>query len=384
VFAGTSDERLLAAQVLGRLDLGTGRVEHALVLGLELSEETSAPTFAFGIGVPGTRLLNPDPSQPFTAASLDPRIVADTDAATTALFALDTMKIGDAWHVMLGARFDRFDADYVAERFAGPPTPFNSGTAGGREAFARVDDEASYRAAVVYKPVERASVYLAASTSFNPSAQSLSFLTTGRSLGTENTVLDPEENRSVELGFKADLSAERLAFSTALFEITKTNARVPDPANPGFNTLGGEQRIRGVSVDVAGMATERLYLAAGYAYLDGEVVRGAAGAATGAKIANAPEHSVSWWANYQVTDRFDIGVGARYASEQLAQSVVNGRMAPEYRSFDAMARYALSEGLALKINVANLGDEYYIEQLHPWHIVPAPGRTVTLAVNVTY
>ena len=181
-----------------------------------------------------------------------------------------------------------------------------------------------------------------------------------------------------------DLRDERLSLSAALFEITKDNARIPDPANPGFNTLGGQQRIRGVSVDLAGMVTERLYLVTGYAYLDGEVVRGATAAAVGAPIPNAPEHSVNAWANYRITDRFDVGFGARYVSEAFAQSAINGRMVPSYRAFDAMGRYALSDALALKVNVTNLTDEFYFEQLHMWHVVPAPGRTLTFAVNATY
>ncbi len=280
VFSGPSDEELLTTQALARIDLGEGRVRHALVTGLEWSSEESAPTFSFGNGVPGTSLLNPDPTQPFSG-TLDRRIVADTQSDTLAVFALDTIKLNETWHVTLGARWDQFDSQYAADRFAGPPTPFNSGTTSGHEEYARVDEVASYRAAVVYKPVERASIYLAASTSFNPSAQSLSFLTTGRALGTENVFLDPEENESIELGMKMGMNDDRVSLSAALFEITKNNARVPDPANPGFNTLGGEQRMRGVSFDVTGMLTERLYLLAGYAYLDGEVVQGAAGAAVG-------------------------------------------------------------------------------------------------------
>ncbi len=383
VFAGTSDETLLTTQAVARIDLGAGRVRHALVTGVELSRETSAPVFAFGSGVPGTNLVNPNPNQPFSATSLEPRIAADTNAQTTAVFALDTIKLSDTWNVTLGARWDRFDADYEAERFPGPPTPFNNGTASGREQFAHVDEEASYRAAAVYKPTDRTSVYLAASTSFNPSAQSLSFLTTGRSLGTENRLLEPEENRALELGVKTDFRAG-LSLSAALFEITKDNARIPDPANPGFNTLGGEQRIRGVSVDFAGMVTDRLYLASGYAYLDGEVVRGATAATVGAPIPSAPEHSLNLWANYRVADRFDVGFGARYVSEAFAQSAINGRMAPSYGTFDAMGRYTLSDSLALKVNVTNVTDKYYFEQLHMWHVVPAPGRTVTFAVNAAY
>ena len=384
VFAGSSDETFLTTQAVARFDLGADRVRHALVTGVELSRETAAPVFAFGIGVPGTSLLDPDSSQPFTAASLDPRIIADTESATAALFALDTWKLSDAWHVTLGARWDRFDTTYVADRFAGPPTPFNSGTASGRESYAQVDEVTSYRAALVYKPVETASVYLATSTAFNPSSQSLSYLTTGRALGTENVFLDPEENESLELGVKADLADGRLALSAALFEITKTNARIPDPANPGFNTLGGEQRMRGLSFDIAGMVTERLYLASGYAYLDGEVVRGATAAAVGAPIANAPEHSASAWLNYRLTTRFDLGFGARYVGEQFAQSAINGRMAPSYNVYDAMVRYGFKDGLAFKLNLTNLTDEFYFEQLHMWHIVPGPGRTATFAVNAAY
>jgi catecholate siderophore receptor len=86
-------------------------VRHALVTGVEWSRETSAPVFAFGIGVPGTSPLYPDSAQPFSATSLDPRIAADTDARTTALFALDTLKLGEQWQVTLGARWDRFDAE---------------------------------------------------------------------------------------------------------------------------------------------------------------------------------------------------------------------------------------------------------------------------------
>ena len=52
----------------------------------------------------------------FVAAVHAPRrstraIIADTESETAALFALDTLKLSDAWHVTLGARWDRFDAD---------------------------------------------------------------------------------------------------------------------------------------------------------------------------------------------------------------------------------------------------------------------------------
>jgi catecholate siderophore receptor len=57
---------------------------------------------------------------------------------------------------------------------------------------------------------------------------------------------------------------------------------------------------------------------------------------------------------------------------------------PDYWLFDAMARYTVSESLTVKINLANLTDEYYFEQLHPWHVVPGASFTATFAVNYSF
>ncbi|MGD8809883.1 MAG: TonB-dependent siderophore receptor [Gammaproteobacteria bacterium] len=384
VFIGDSNETLLTGQAGATLTLRGERIEHAIVTGLELSRETSAPQFAFGIGAPSTSLISPTPSDAFTATNTDPRVQADTIGETTALYLLDTIRLGGPWQITLGARWDQFRTDYTATRYAGPPTPFNAGDAAGTETFGQTDRQISYRAAVVYKPAEAMSLYLAGSTSFNPSAQSLSFLSTGRGLGTSNVFLDPEKNRSVEFGFKSGLRDDAVMLTTAIFETTKTNARVPDTQNPGFNTLGGELRVRGFSFDAVGAVTDRLHISAGYTYLDSEVVRAAPGTAVGASLANAPEHSISVWTDFLVTPRFDLGAGARYVSEQLAANTGNGKSVPAYSLFDAMGRYRLNDTLTVKFNLTNIGDEVYFAQLHPWHVVPGPGFTATAAVNVAY
>ena len=381
VFFGDSEETLLTAQGTLTADLQVGDVEHSLVTGFELSSERSEPEFAFGIGVPGTDLLAPDSSVAFSATSIEPRVRADTRGDTTALYVLDTIKLSDAWQVVAGLRWDRFETDYDAERFAGTPTPFNPGDVAGTESFDQTDDVVSYRTALVYKPSVERTWYLAGSTSFNPSAQSLSLLSTGRGLGTSNALLDPEENRSLEAGFKADLRGGDLAFAAAAFETTKTNARVPDPNRPGFNALGGELRVRGFSTDVSGLLTQRLFVQAGYTYLDSEVVKAAPGTASGAALANAPEHSLSIWADYRISEPLDFGVGVRYVDEQLAQSTFQAKSIPDYWLLDAMVRYNLTDRITLKLNLTNLTDEYYFGQLHPWHVVPGPGRTITVAAN---
>lgn len=381
VFFGDSEENLLTAQGSLTANLLAGNVEHSVVSGFEISSERSEPEFAFGIGVPGTDLLAPDWSMPFAATSIEPRVRADTRGDTMALYVLDTLKFSDAWQVVAGLRWDRFETDYDAERFAGSPTPFNPGDIAGTESFNQTDDVVSYRAALVYKPSIERTWYLAGSTSFNPSAQGLSLLSTGRGLGTSNALLDPEENRSLEAGFKSDLRDGDLSFSAAVFEITKANARVPDPDRPGFNALGGEQRVRGLSIDLMGLLTPRMFVQAGYSYLDSEVITAAPGAATGAALANAPEHSLSVWMDYQISEPLDFGIGVRFVDEQLAQNTGRGKTVPDYWLLDAMVRYNVSDRITVKLNLTNLTDEYYFGQIHPWHVVPGPGFTATLAAN---
>jgi catecholate siderophore receptor len=133
-----------------------------------------------------------------------------------------------------------------------------------------------------------------------------------------------------------------------------------------------------------GALTDELSLSASYTYLDSEVIKAAPGAVTGAALANAPEHSFSAWVNYRITNRLDIGAGARYVSEQLAQNTGGGKLVPSYHLLDVMGRYRVSDTVTVKLNVTNLTDEYYFEQLHPWHVVPGPGVAATFALNVAF
>jgi catecholate siderophore receptor len=380
VFTGRSVEEMTQAQGDATLHFGSGgALEHALVAGFEIAHESSAPSFGFGVGVPGTNLVNPTPSEPFSATSTLPRLVADTAADSLGVYALDTLKLGDSWQVILGARWDRFDADYRATRFA------VNGAGTGSEEIARVDEEWSYRAGLVYKPRESGSVYLGWGTSFNPSAETLSFITSGRALGIGNAFLAPEENESVEIGTKWDLLREALSVNAALFRITKDNARVPDPSNAGFNMLAGEQRVDGFSLTVVGRVGERWQLTSGYTHLESEQTKSAAGAApAGSELVNAPEDTFTSWAAYTISTRFEVGAGARYVSDQLAQNVPPVKSVESYWALDAMGKYHASDTVTLKLNLTNLTDEYYLDQLHPFHVVPGPGFTAVLAVNALF
>jgi catecholate siderophore receptor len=243
----------------------------------------------------------------------------------------------------------------------------------------------SYRAALVYKPETNGSLYLDYGTSFNPSAETLSFIVSARAFGISNAFLAPERNQTVELGTKWDILNNNLSLTGALFRLEKLNARVPDPNNPGFNMLEGTQRVDGFTLQATGHLTEEWQLTAGYTYLDSHVVKSAPGAApAGSPLTNTPKNAFTFFTEYRLAARFEIGGGGQYGSSRLAQNVPPIKRVPEYWTFDAMAKYDLTDKMSLQLNVNNIFDKYYYDQLHPFHVVPGAGRVALLTLNFKF
>ncbi len=359
----SSKETMLMNQTDGSLLFKTGPLHHTLVSGVELSRETSSPLRHAWSGVPGTSLLNPDPSQPFAGTSAISSQVK-TDATSVAGYFLDTVRISEKLEVAGGLRWDRFNADYRQ-------------MVGNVSSFHRIDRMASWRAGVVYKPSQNGSVYVNASTSFNPSAESLSL-----SASTAN--LPPEKNRTYEAGTKWDLHAGRLSLRGAIFRTGKLNAREPDPNNSLLNVLAGSQRVDGVQGEVTGHLTRRWDVLTGYAWLDARVMSSNYyPAAIGAMLANVPRNTFNFWSTWRLPKRWDLGAGTNFVGTRTASSTapfdpVTGlvKQAPGYWVFNAMIRHPLTEHVELQANLNNLTNRYYYDLLHPGHIVVGPGRSV--------
>jgi len=377
VFRGESTEDILQGQLNLISEFNTGSIGHAVVAGIEIADEGSDPEFGFPQGVPNTTLLNPAGTYAETDYGL--RLRSQNQVDTLAGFILDTIKFNEHWQLMAGVRWDRFEIDYDADRFD------TDGSYVGHEAIDHTDIETSWRLALVYKPVENGTIYLGGGTSFNPSGEGLSFINSGRNLTIGDAFLDPENNRTAELGTKWQFFNDALLIDASVFRIVKNNARVPDPANPGFNMLAGEQTVEGFAITASGRVNERLSLNAGYTYLDSE--QGKSTQATlppGTQLVNVPENTFSGWANFSLTPKFEVGLGARYVDERLAANTIPVKWVPDYWAFDAMAKYEMNQNVIFKLNLTNITDEYYFDQLHPWHVVPGAGFGAVFAVNLKY
>jgi len=369
--AAQSLETYLGDQLDLTLRFRTGFAEHTLVTGVEGGRETSSPIRFAWSGVPGTGLLDPDENQPFSGtAALSSEVKAL--AVSFGAYAVDTVKLNRQWSLIGGLRWDRFEANY-------------SQSVAPVAAFSRVDQKPSYRAAIVYKPKPYGSVYFDYGTSFNPSAESLS-------LSANNTNLPPENNRTFELGTKWDSPAKRLSVEAAVFRTDKLNARETDPNNPLLNVLSGEQRINGAQVSVSGKITDAWQVLGSYAYLDGKLVSSQFfPQAVGTQLANVPNNTFSLWTTHALPWRLTAGAGAQFVDSRSASTTapfdpVTGlvKQVPSYWIFNLMASRPISEQVGLQVNLYNLANRYYVDQVHPGHLVPGAGLTALVGLNFKF
>jgi len=378
---GQSVDSMLWDQLFATIHWTVAGIQNVSIVGVEGGHERATPQFYNSSGVPTSPLIGPNENLLFTATATYPRYTTHLTANSVAPFVLDTVKLGEQWEATVGLRWDYFDVDYNDNNFS----TIKLGTITKHDHIQHTDEMGSYRAALTYKPATNGNIYLAFGTSFNPSAEDLSLISSSRSFSLSNANLSPEKNRSYELGSKWALVQGRLDVSGAVFRLEKENARVPDPNNVALNILGGTQRVDGFDLHAEGQITASWRVDAGYEYLDSKVTETAPGAApVGAPLMNTPKHSATFWTVYEIVPRFEIGGGGRFVSSQYTQNVPPIKTVSGFWTFDAMAKYAFTPNIALQLNGNNLTNRYYYDQLHFFHVVPGPGRTALLTLSVRF
>jgi catecholate siderophore receptor len=349
------------------IDFATGEVRHTVATGLEFARETyDVQAYTLTPAAPLDNLTDPDPDTPY-----DPVFAAGTRTENTgdsiSVYAFDTVQIGEKWQLIGGLRWDRFDAgaDIMAPTLA-------------KVHVERTDEKTTWRAAVVFKPVESASLYASAGSSFNPSAEA-------GSLNAAQSLVAPEESVSYEIGGKWDVIGERLSLTAAIFRTEKTNARTPGLPGEPVTVLNGEQRVDGLELSAAGSITEKWQVFAGFTYLDSEITESNNPLELGNEIGNTPPETFNLWTTYRVLPNLEVGLGSQYVSERTVSNTVTTELDP-YWLFDAMAGYTFSDKVDLRLNMYNLGDKFYFDKLQAGgsHGVPGPGRSALLSVSMQF
>lgn len=174
-------------------------------------------------------------------------------------------------------------------------------------------------------------------------------------------LIDPEEGRNYEVGFKGDWG-DNVSYSLALFDMRRTNIADPDPMNNGFFIPLGVQRSRGIELDVTGEVLPNLNVIGSVAVLDAEFVEGQF---TGLQPPNAPEFGLSLFANYLVTTGplagFGVGGGIVHKDGLRTFAQFSNNFEFDFGAFtevDAQISYDL-EDWSFVLSGTNLTNEKY-------------------------
>jgi catecholate siderophore receptor len=373
----TEQQLMNQTDMLARFD--TGPIHHDLVAGLEYDWESSTPQVFNSSGL-NNSLLNPNKNLVFSPTATYPRVVVDTTTNTESIYAADTMKLGEQWQFALGVRFDRFSAHFNEQVFSVPPAP--TGVPTGTNVENHVDEMPSWHGSLIYKPAENGTIFLTYATSYDPSAETLDVIQSFTTFSIANENLDPEKNRSMELGTKWSLLNDQLNLSGSLFQTRKYNARIPDPSIPGFNMLAGTERVQGFELQAQGQITQEWNVSLGYDYLDSDTTKTVAGGPPlGFPLPFVAHDNFTFWTTYRITPDFQAGGGGQYVGKRYAQTTAPIESAPDYVVFDAMAKYTVSAKFDLQVNIYNIADATYYDMLHPAFVTPGAGRSAMLTLN---
>ncbi len=382
----------------------TGGLEHTLVTGLSLSQETYDLTTGNSLRNPGG--ATPNPTLPSMSISNPSAIyggpVNFIPSSTTqgklnniAIYAFDNIKLNEKWQVNGGVRYENNSGSSQATTIA---TPATGGARTPGAEFNNTENLLSYRLGLVYKPVANASVYVAYGNSKTPSQA-----TVNGGCNATNCSVEPEKANNFEIGTKWDVLDNRLSLTASVFRNELENYKVTlnDPVLPAQQLPGGKSRVDGIALGAAGQITPAWGLFANYTYLKSKVLQNASSyctanpavaacatalAANGNPLTNTPEHSFGLWTTYKVAADWTLGYGAVYQGSFY----LNNGAGPLYKSdsyvtHNLMVAYKASRSLDLQLNIKNLTDELYYTRIrnNGWAL-PGDGRAVTLSANYAF
>jgi len=293
-------------------------------------------------------------------------------ANTVATYINDTMDVNQYVKLVGGLRYDRYTASIT--------NSINSSNTTGNTTLPSAHQSigfTSVRLGSIWQPDTKQSYYVSYGTSFNPSLEQL----TG-TVGQQN--LDPEKNRSYELGGKWDLMDKNLAVTSAIFQIQKENSR--SQITTGVYALQGTVRVNGFRAGMNGNLSKDWQVAMNYTYLDAKVVAASSVDGTlGKTPANTPSNTITAWTTYEIAPHWEMGGGPVYMSKRYANAT-NTVSVGGYTRWDSTVAYKQKK-YDVRLNLFNLTNKMYYDNLiqsDGGRSVPGSGRTAMLSVDYRF
>ncbi len=197
-------------------------------------------------------------------------------------------------------------------------------------------------------------------------------------------VFAPYKARQYEIGSKVDLG--RFTTTLAAFQITKPSGQL---GSGNVFSVAGEQRNRGLELNVFGEVTPRVRVLGGVAWIDGEITRAANAATVGKTPIGVPSVQANLGAEWDlpwVPGLTLTGAMIYTASQYVNQA--NTASLPAWTKFDVGARYATriaGKPTTFRANVFNVFNRDYWSGVTSWGgFSPSAPRTVMLSATTAF
>ncbi|WP_417519760.1 TonB-dependent siderophore receptor [Marinobacter sp.] len=330
------DSRSFTSRFDAQFDFDTSSIGHTLLSGLEYSHsQMKFKSYRANIGA--IDIYNPVYGADKVTPTLNSNFVEDID--TLSFILQDQIEFTPQWKALTGLRYDTVDQKQD-QKVGDSNAPIN-------------EDALTKRFGLVYQPIQILSFYTSYGESFSPQS--------GQTR--DGSALSPEEGWQVEAGAKFDLLADRLSVTTSVFQITKENVATTDPEDTNYSVLTGEQRVRGIEINLTGEVLPGWNIITSAAYLDAEVTKDE-DYDVGNRLGGVPVWSGSIWNSYEFQSGnlkgLTLGGGVQMVGARKGD-LNNSYAVDGYARFDASVAYKITENIELSLNGKNLTDADYIE-----------------------
>ncbi|MCU4121300.1 TonB-dependent siderophore receptor [Variovorax sp. N23] len=272
------------------------------------------------------------------------------------LYAQDQIKFGQGWTALLGLRRD-WSTNDINDRVAQQQTR-------------QKDNATTLSAGLVYEFTPGWSTYGSYGESFLP--------VSGLAFG--GTPFVPETGKQWEAGLKYEALDGQATGALAVFDLVRQNVTTSDPVNTGYSVQTGEQRARGLEVELGADLRNGWKLTSAYTYTQTKVTRDNNAAIVGLPLNLTPRHVLTAWATYKLPQyqRVTLGLGGRYVSEQVGSYPFT---LPSYFVADASIVY-VGDNYRITAGVKNVFDKaYYDGAINANVVSPALPRTFSLGMT---
>ncbi len=316
----------------------TGSVEHTVLFGLEYAKESRTDTRVEERDVGLFDVFNPEAfvAPPVAIVPFESARFFSSANESFGIYLQNQIAFSENLQLVVGGRFDTFNEE--------------SNRAG--EVSETEADAFSPRVGIVYRPVEPVSLYASYTRSFTPNSGT----------NVDGETFDPERGTAFEVGVKTDIVKDRLFSTLAFYDTTLTNVITADPENDGFSIITGEQRSRGIELDIQGEILPGWKIFAGYAYIDAEVTEDN-NIPVGNRFVGVPENNFNLWTTYTLQRGslagLGFGAGIFFVGERAGDRE-NSFFVDSYTRVDAGIYYK-KDNLRAALNFTNVFDTEYIE-----------------------